>query len=114
MAMIAEYEHHSSQMDASIRGAAIMEMFKQLKAKTGETPILLYNEGSYYARKGEYAKAVELFTRAIDMDNQFSYAYYTRGLVYMHTKETNKAKLDFGKAGELGLYGAYSLLKKQK
>lgn len=114
MAMIAEYEHHSSQMDASIRGAAIMEMFKQLKTKTGETPILLYNEGSYYARKGEYAKAVELFTRAIDMDNQFSYAYYNRGLVYMHTKETNKAKLDFGKAGELGLYGAYSLLKKQK
>ena len=49
-----------------------------------------------------------------ELDSRFPYAYFNRGIAYTKTGETEKAKADFGKAGELGLYKAYSLMKNIK
>lgn len=62
----------------------------------------------------DYDKALVLLTQAIDIDTRLSYAYYNRGLAYLAMGKVAQAKADFSKAGELGLYTAYSLMKKKK
>ena len=41
-------------------------------------------------------------------------AWYNRGLVHMAAKRQEEAVSDLSKAGELGLYAAYSIIKHQR
>ena len=73
---------------------------------------LLYNLGTMTAIHQDYATAVGYFTTAIEHDPSFAEAYYNRGLCKLYMKQQQEAILDLSKAGELGLYHAYSLIKK--
>jgi hypothetical protein len=41
-------------------------------------------------------------------------AYYNRGLCHLFLKHESEAVKDMSKAGELGVYQAYSLIKKYR
>ena len=41
-------------------------------------------------------------------------AYYNRGLLYYSQGDKKSAAKDLSKAGELGLYDAYSVIKRMK
>ncbi len=43
----------------------------------------------------DYNKAVAYFTGAIDLDKQYTEAYYGRGVSYEKLKDTRKAVVDF-------------------
>jgi tetratricopeptide (TPR) repeat protein len=75
---------------------------------------LLYNRGTLYAQQQEYQKAIEDFTRAIAIDANLAEAYYNRGICAINIKQNEAAVRDLGKAGELGLYTAYSINKKYR
>lgn len=59
----------------------------------------------------EYGKAIEDFTKAIALDSHMAEAYYNRALVYLSMEQKEKALPDLSKAGELGIYDAYSIIK---
>ena len=54
------------------------------------------------------------FTKAIQHDPNLAEAYYNRGLCRIYAGNVAEGNKDLSKAGELGLYNAYSILKKQQ
>jgi tetratricopeptide (TPR) repeat protein len=75
---------------------------------------LLYNRGTLYAQKQEYAKAIEDFTRALKGEPSMAEAYFNRGLCALYRQQTEAGIADLSKAGELGIYTAYSIIKKYR
>lgn len=73
---------------------------------------LYYNRGCLYSAQADYSKAEADFTDAIRLNPSLAEAYYNRGLCYSNQGDRAKAVSDLGKAGELGLYTAYSLIKR--
>ena len=75
---------------------------------------LYYNRGNLYAIRNDYQRAIDDYTRAIELDNHLAEAWYNRGLARIHAKNTSDGIADLSKAGELGLYQAYSVIKKYR
>lgn len=73
-----------------------------------------YNRGCIRFHQHDYSGAIEDFTRALTLDSRLAEAYYNRAVVYLITGEADKAAPDLSRAGEAGLYKAYSLLKKSR
>lgn len=71
-----------------------------------------YNLGNILVRMVEYHDAVDAYSEAIRHDPKMPEAYYNRGIAYILMNETDKGLADLSQAGELGLYQAYSLIKK--
>ncbi|MFP6648305.1 MAG: tetratricopeptide repeat protein [Pirellulaceae bacterium] len=76
-----------------------------------------YYKADGYAKDGEWAKAIDCYTRAIevnpfssekmqykgiDFSQQVALPYYHRGLAYQELGDADKAAADFAKAKELG------------
>ena len=74
---------------------------------------LLYNRGCIHARRDNLHQAIDDFTAALQQEPNMAEAYYNRGICYLSNGEKEKASADLSKAGELGLYDAYSLLKRE-
>ena len=71
-----------------------------------------YNRGNILVRMMEYSDAVEAYSEAIRQDSRMPEAYYNRGIAYILMNNIDKGLADLSQAGELGLYQAYSLIKK--
>ena len=110
-AMVAEYEKGVTPQEAALRKAGVMSDFDKLDKMSRDNVYILYCYGTFCARMKDYDKAIELLSKALEADPRMSYAYYNRGLAYLETGKVQQAKADLSKAGELGLYGAYSLMK---
>ena len=75
---------------------------------------LYYNRGNLFAQRKDYAHAVDDYTQAIELDRNLAEAWYNRGLVHIYANRINEGISDLSKAGELGLYDAYSVIKKYR
>lgn len=71
-----------------------------------------YNRAVLQTSLQEYAKAIDDYTEAIKHNPKLAEAYYNRGLLYLSSGQTAKAIEDIRRAGELGLYEAYSIIKR--
>ena len=60
-----------------------------------------YTRGRASSEKGEVDKAIEGYTKAIELNPKFAQAYYQRGLAYARKGEVDKAIEDYTKAIEL-------------
>jgi len=77
-------------------------------------PYLLYNRGCINARRNNHRQAIDDFTAALQQEPNLAEAYYNRGICHLNEGEQEQAQADLSKAGELGLYDAYSVLKRNK
>ena len=73
---------------------------------------LLFNRGCLYAQRHEYQRAIDDFTEALRLEPDMAEAYYNRGLSLISQEKYQEGTADLSKAGELGLYQAYSIIKK--
>lgn len=73
---------------------------------------LHFNRGCVYAQRQEYQRAISDFSEAIRLEPLMAEAYYNRGLCLISEERINEGTADLSKAGELGLYTAYSIIKK--
>ena len=80
----------------------------------GQNPYLYYNRANVYAQRHDYQRAVADYDRALALDPSLGEAWYNRGLTRLDMKQTTEAIADLSKAGELGLYTAYSVIKRQQ
>lgn len=99
-------------LSESVRAHQALE---QALALSPLNPFLHYNRGCLSAADADGGvAAVAAFTRAIELDSRFAEAYYNRGVLHLQRGEKAQAVTDFSRAGELGLYKAYSLLKQAR
>ena len=75
---------------------------------------LYYNRGNLHAQRLDYARAIDDYTHAIEKDAALGEAYFNRGLAKIYTNHLEEGIADLSKAGELGLYTAYSVIKKYR
>lgn len=73
---------------------------------------LYYDRGNLYALRRDYQHAIDDYTRAIMLEKNLAEAWFNRGLARIYLKKTSEGIEDLSKAGELGLYQAYSVIKK--
>ncbi|NPD91344.1 tetratricopeptide repeat protein [Xylanibacter muris] len=98
-------------MSADNIGYVLSDFEKALKYDK-ESVYLYYNIGNVHALKKDYLSAISCYTKTIELDGNFAEAYYNRGVAEIHAGNTAKGISDLSKAGELGLYSAYSIIKK--
>lgn len=72
----------------------------------------LYNIGYVYMLKKEFDEAIKYYTAAINQYKRFAEAYYNRALIYISQGKKEEARRDLSRAGELGLYGAYNVMRR--
>jgi tetratricopeptide (TPR) repeat protein len=58
-------------------------------------------QGIEYTKQGNNDLAMEEFTKAIEIDPDYSYAYYNRALAYYRKGELENSLMDYNKAIEL-------------
>lgn len=71
-----------------------------------------FNTAYDLAQEGKLNEAIEQLDIAISLNPSFAEAYYNRGLLKLLSDQGNGAILDLSKAGELGIYSAYNIIKK--
>ena len=64
------------------------------------------------SRMQDYRAALVDYNKAIELDPRFSDAYFNRGLTHVFLGNNNEGVQDLSKAGELGIFSAYSVLKR--
>jgi tetratricopeptide (TPR) repeat protein len=77
-----------------------------------QNAVLYYTRGTLLAKQGDYADAIKDLTQAVSLDPLMPEAYFNRGLCYIFSDRRPEGMNDLSKAGELGLYSAYSVMKK--
>lgn len=91
-----------------------IEQLKLLDAQYPDTPFILYNLGCIYYMTGAYKEAIDYFTKAIALDKDFSASYFNRALCYYAIGNAEVGHRDMSTAGGLGLYKAYSIIKRMQ
>ncbi len=71
-----------------------------------------YNRASAYIALSEYGAALDDLEKVLRLRPDFADAYYNKGIIKILTGKTQDGVADLSKAGELGLYSAYSIIKK--
>ena len=71
-----------------------------------------YNRGNVLAAMKDYRSALEDYDHALALDPKLADAYYNRGLTHIFLGNNRQGIQDLSKAGELGLYSAYNIIKR--
>lgn len=71
-----------------------------------------YNLGILQCIRKDYEGAIVYFEKAIALNPFFAEAYFNRGLTRIYLKQDELGTLDLSKAGELGMYKAYNVIKR--
>lgn len=102
----------SQGKDVEVARQAVTADLQQALALNSTSPSLLYNLGNAYAAVADHDKAIAHYSRAVTAEPAMAEAYFNRGLSLLRKGDTRAATADLSKAGELGLYEAYSIIKK--
>lgn len=73
-----------------------------------------FNRANVSTRMSDFKSAIVDYTRAIEIEARFAEAYFNRGLARIYTGNTEDGIADLSKAGELGIFQAYNLIKRFK
>ena len=111
--MINDFDSTHGAPGAEVRAnmLKVKEDFDKAIALEPNSPYLFYNRGNMYASQKVYANAIDDYTKAIALDGALAEAYYNRGLAHLRNGNKTQGIADLSKAGELGLYAAYSVIK---
>lgn len=75
-------------------------------------PYAYYNRAYIYNQLSDKKNAIEDYTKCINIRPSIGEAYFNRGLVYLSIGEVEKGLLDMSKAGELGIFESYNIIKR--
>ena len=101
----------SMSADQAAEALQLLDKALQLQPKTA---YLYYNKGCVLGTQGRLEEAKEAFAKALSLDDRMAEAYYNRGVIALLDGRTEQAIPDLSRAGELGFYRAYNLIKQAK
>ena len=105
-------EFNASQgIDVQLKNARAMDDFNQAIRLHSGSAFLLYDRANLYAARKEYSKAIADYTAALKINPRLGEAYFNRGYARIMANQKSEGIRDLSRAGELGLYEAYSVIK---
>lgn len=122
LAKMLDYEINNDefqQADEKLREISIANKTKQILADYDKAiqlaphfPYLWFNRGNLHFMQKNHTQAIQDYTQAIQANPNLGQSYFNRALSHLHTNQIQKAIQDFSKAGELGIYQSYNLIKR--
>ena len=76
--------------------------------------IAWFNKANILGEQKNFEEAISHYTKAIEINPEFAHAYFNRGLMLFFIGKTNEGLADLSKAGELGIYQSYNIIKRLK
>ncbi len=73
-----------------------------------------FNRAYLFNRQGDQENALIDYSKTIKLNPQLGEAYFNRALIYLSQGKKNYGVADLGRAGELGIYQAYSIIKRMR
>lgn len=73
-----------------------------------------YNLSLVYCQRKDFDKAIELLNKAVEVYDQFAEAYFNRGIIELYQGKEEDGVKDLSRAGELGMFKAYNVIKRYK
>jgi tetratricopeptide (TPR) repeat protein len=104
----------SQGMEANLKTARTLSDFEEAIRRNPQNAFLYYDRGNVYASLQDYQHAIDDYSRAITLEPNLAEAYYNRGLILIRTGKRKEGIDDLSKAGERGLYDAYSVIKQYR
>lgn len=108
-----------SNMEGEEVGSLRMVVFELMQKDFEETVRLSpdfdpawYNLAHALVAQRKYEDAIKAYDKAIALRPSLAEAYYNRGLTHIYMKNRAQGISDLSKAGELGLYSAYNVIKR--
>ncbi|MCQ2156202.1 MAG: tetratricopeptide repeat protein [Bacteroidales bacterium] len=77
-----------------------------------DNPHVHFNLGNLDCLSSDFVGSVECYDKAISLYPGMGDAYFNRGLVLIYLKDKEKGCIDLSRSGELGVAGAYGVIKK--
>ena len=102
----------SNGADVKLQEAGALSDLNRAIALQPQNAYLYYCRANLYHNQGNNDKAIADYSSAIKLDTRFAEAYFNRGLSYVARGDRSQGVKDLSKAGELGLYSAYNIIKK--
>lgn len=96
---------------ATLQLEEALAVYDRLLAFSPRNAYAYYNRALVCIALHRQKEAMDDLAQAIKIDRRFAEAYYNRGILAWEAGHIDTAIADFGRAGELGLYQAYNLLK---
>ena len=62
-----------------------------------------FHQGSLLLESGQFDKAIEAYSRAIELNPKYAEAYYNRGEAWLHLEQWENAKSDLMTAKSMGI-----------
>ena len=90
----------------------IMRDYDKTIALAPDFSFAYYNKGNVLCSLKDYKSGISYYTKAIEIDPDFAEAYFNRGLTFLLMNDESKGNLDISKAGELGIYKSYNIIKR--
>jgi tetratricopeptide (TPR) repeat protein len=97
--------------DLALKINQIIQDYNRVIELSPDFAFAWFNRGNSYCVEKDYKNAIKDYTSAIAAKNNFAEAYFNRSLCYFFLNQKDKAIEDLSKAGELGIYQAYNLIK---
>ena len=69
-----------------------LEQLTKMLERQPTDPFLLYGVGMEHKKRGDDPKAIEFFTRVIESDPNYCYAYYQRGQAHERSGNVDLAR----------------------
>ena len=104
--------NRSKGADNKLLAAKTKADFDRAVALDPHNAYIYYDRGNLHAALQQYENAIDDYTLAIRQDPTLAEAYYNRGIARLKLKLNEAAVADLSKAGELGLFDAYSVIKR--
>lgn len=77
-----------------------------------DIPYFHYNMGNLLCMSSEYVLSIDEYSKAISLYPYLGDAFFNRGLVLIYLNDKEKGCMDLSRAGELGVYDSYAVIKK--
>ena len=106
------FDNTQKVVSSKIEYETIINNYSKVVELSPDFAYAYYNRAEVKAMQNDFRGAILDFNEAIRKDPEFAEAYYNRGLSRLRIKDDERGLDDLRKAGELGITGAYSIIKR--